>query len=123
MNSGLLTLDRQWDPSLQVPSSPVLRQLLVLLVSKVVGCNTKPVVLTVAARAHQGRCHLDLRWRAADNSAIRDARTVLAKELPGVKEIVSSLGVELALPEDQAAVLLNFPVAPLAAAAKADSVH
>jgi DNA-binding response OmpR family regulator len=123
MNSGLLTLDRQWNPSIQVPSTPVLRQLLVLLVSKLVGCNTKPVVLTVAASTQQGRCHLELRWRAADNSAVRDASTVLAKELPNVQEITHSLDVELALPEGQAAILVKLPAAPLAAAARADSVH
>ena len=60
MNSGLLTLERQWDAFIQVPSSPVLRHLLVFFLSKLVGSVTRPMVLTVAAAAgHDGRCRID----------------------------------------------------------------
>ena len=37
LHSGLLTLERQWDSSIQVTSSPVLRHLIVLFLSKLVG--------------------------------------------------------------------------------------
>ena len=117
MNSGLLVLDRQWDTTIQVPSSPVLRQLLVLFVSKLVGSVTCPVVLTIAAVAHEGRCRIELHWRAADNSAVHDSRTVLAKDLPNVQQLAYSLGLDFVLPEGQAAILMQLPAAPLAAAA------
>jgi len=124
MNSGLLTLERQWDASIQVPSSPVLRHLLVFFLSKLVGSVTRPMVLTVAAAAgHDGRCRIDLRWRAADNSAIHDSRTVLAKDLPAVQELAFSLGLDFVLPEGQPAILMQVPAAPLAAAAKVEMVR
>jgi hypothetical protein len=123
MNSGLLVLDRQWDTSIQVSSSPVLRHLLVLFLSKLVGSVTRPMVLTVAAAGEQdGRCRIDLRWRAADNSPIHDSRTVLAKDLPSVQELAFSLGLDFVLPEGEPAILMQAPAAPLAAAAKAEMV-
>lgn len=117
MNSGLLVLNRQWDTTIQVPSNLVLRQLLVLFVSKLVGSVTRPVVLTIAAVAHDGRCRIELHWRAADNSAVYDSRTVLAKDLPKVQELAYALGLDFVLPEGQAAILMQLPAAPLAAAA------
>jgi DNA-binding response OmpR family regulator len=120
MNSGLLVLERQWDTTIQVSSSPVLRQLLVLFLSKLVGSVTRPLVLTVAAAAHEGRCRLELHWRAADNTPIHDSRTVLAKDLPGVQELAYSLGLDFVLPEGQAAILMRLPAASLVVAAKAE---
>ena len=58
LHSGLLTLERQWDSSIQVTSSPVLRHLMVLFLSKLVGRNTRPLVLTISAHANEGRCLL-----------------------------------------------------------------
>src|SRR5215813_5136010 len=125
MNSGLLVIERKWDTTLQVPSNPVLRQLLVLFLSKLVGSVTRPMVLTIAAAAppHNGLCHIELRWRAADNSPIHDSRTVLAKDLPSVQELAYSLGLDFVLPEGESAILMQLPAAPLVVAAKADSVR
>jgi len=121
MNSGLLTIDRKWDTAVQVPSNPVLRQLLVLFLSKLVGSVTRPMVLTIraAAAAHDGQCQIELRWRAADNTPIHDSRTVLAKDLPSVQEFAYSLGLDFVLPEGESAILMRLPAAHLDAVAKA----
>jgi DNA-binding response OmpR family regulator len=121
LHSGQLTVERKWDPSIQVSSSPVLRQFLVLLVSKLVGRNTRPFILTVAGAVKDGRCHLDLRWRPADPSQkpLHDTGSMLVRELVSVQEIVSSLGAELALPEGQSEISLKLPAAPLASAGPA----
>src|SRR5262249_50152382 len=75
---GLLSVQRMWDPAIQVSSSPVLRQLLVLLLSKLTGRNTRPMVLTLAAQAGDGRCQLEMRWRPADSvqKALPDATSI-----------------------------------------------
>jgi DNA-binding response OmpR family regulator len=124
MNSGLLTIDRQWDTSVQVPSSPVLRHLLVFFLSKLVGSVTRPMVLSIAALAgDDGRCRIDLHWRAADNSHVHDARTVLAKDLPGVQELAFSLGLDFVLPEGQSAIMMQVRTTPMAAVAKVEMVR
>jgi two-component system, OmpR family, copper resistance phosphate regulon response regulator CusR len=119
LHSGLLTLERKWDPSIQVSSSPALRQLLVLFVSKLIGRNTLPFILTVAGAVENGRCRLDLRWRSADPSqkSLRDSRNMLVRELVSIQEIVASLGAELALPEGRSEIALKLPAASLASAA------
>jgi DNA-binding response OmpR family regulator len=114
LHSGLLTLERQWDPSIQVTSSPVLRQLLVLFISKLIGRNTRPLVLTVSTQIEDSRCLLDLRWKANDGSqaALQDATSILGKELPFIQELVYSIGGELSLPEESSEILLKLPAAP-----------
>ena len=114
LHSGLLTLDRQWDPSIQVTSSPVLRQLLVLFLSKLIGRNTRPLVLTISAQIKDSRCLLELKWKATDDSqsAVQDAKNILAKELPHIHELVYSIGGELSLAEGLPEVLLKLPAAP-----------
>ena len=112
-NSGLLTVDRQGESSIQVTSSPVLRQLLVVFVGKLVGKNTRALTLTVSAQAQAGRCTLSLRWKAADQpGAVQDARTVLAKDLGHIQEIVSSIGAEMTLAEGAPEISLKMPSAP-----------
>ncbi len=123
MNSGLLTVDRKWDTMIQVSSSPVLRQLLVLFLSKLMGSVTRPMVLTIAARVQGGRCHMDLSWRAVDLSQVHDSRTVLNKDLTSVQELAYSLDLDFVLPEGQSAILLELPAAPLVAAAAAESLR
>ncbi len=122
LHSGLLTLERQWNPSIQVTSSPVLRQLLVLFLSKLIGRNTRPLILTISAQTKDGRCLLDLKWKAADGSqeALQDAN-ILAKELPHIQELVYSIGGELSLPEERSEILLKLPAAPQTA--RLDLVH
>ena len=71
LHSGLLTVDRQWDSSIHVTSSPVLRHLMVLFLSKLVGRNTRPLVLTISAQANEGRCLLEMKWKPADDSRCR----------------------------------------------------
>ena len=125
LHSGQLTVERKWDPSIQVSSSLVLRQLLVLFVSKLIGRNTRPFILTASGAVKDGRCHLDLRWRSADpwQKPLHDTRSMLVRELVSIQEIVSSLGAELALPEGQSKILLKLPAAPLASAAGPEAVQ
>lgn len=108
MHSGMLALERQWEASVQVTSSPLLRQLLLLLFSKLAGRNTGPLLLTISAIAKDGRCRMRLAWKAAGSSAapVPDARTVLARDLQTLQAIVHSLGGEISLAEGQPEVSL-----------------
>jgi DNA-binding response OmpR family regulator len=124
LHSGLLTLERQWDPSIQVPSSPVLRHLLALFLSKLVGRNTRPLVLTISAQANEGRCLLQMKWKPADESQtpLPDAKGIIAKELTYVQELVYSIGGELSLTDGHSEILLKVPAATQPARAET-AVH
>jgi DNA-binding response OmpR family regulator len=127
LHSGLLTLERQWDTAIQVTSSPVLSHLMVLFLTKLIGRNTRPLVLTISTQApgqtNDSRCLLQLKWTAADASASAalDAKNILAKELPDIQELVHSIGGELSLTDGRAEILLRLPAAALAS--KQDMVH
>jgi two-component system OmpR family response regulator len=114
LHSGLLALDRQWSPSIQVTSSPVLRQLLVLLLSKLIGRNTRPLDLTISTQMKDGRCFLELKWKATDDSTpgACDAKSMLAKEFPHIQQLAYSFGGELSLAEGLSEILLKLPAAP-----------
>jgi AcrR family transcriptional regulator len=114
LNSGLLTLDRQWNSSIQVTSNPVLRQLMVLFLSKLIGRNTRPLVLTVSTQLTDDRCFLELKWKAHDDSQspIQDAKNIIAKELTYIHELVYSIGGELILSDGRPEILLKLPTAP-----------
>ena len=111
-HSGLLTLERQWDTSIHVTSSPVLRQLLVLLVGKLVGKNTRPLVLSVFGGMKGHKCSLELRWKAAEqNAAVQDTQTVLGNDYSYIQEMVYSIGGELTI-EGPMGIALKLPAAP-----------
>jgi len=114
LHSGLLTLDRRWNTSIQVTSSPVLRQLMVLFLSKLIGRNTRPLTLTISAKATEGRCLLDMSWNPADGSVspALEAKNILARELTYIQELVYSLGGEIVLPEGRPEIQLKVPAAP-----------
>jgi DNA-binding winged helix-turn-helix (wHTH) protein len=113
LHSGLLTLERQWDSSIQVTSSPVLRHLMVLFLSKLVGRNTRPLVLTISAQANDGRCLLKMKWKAADDSPspLLDAKGIIAKELAHIQELVYSIGGEMLLTDGRTKIQLKLPAA------------
>jgi DNA-binding response OmpR family regulator len=113
LHSGLLTLQRQWDSSIQITSSPVLRHLMVLFLSKLVGRNTRPLVLTIAAHANEGRCSIHLKWKPADSAqpALLDAKGIIAKELASIQELVYSIGGEMSLTDGLTEILLKLPAA------------
>ena len=123
LHSGLLTLDRQWDTSAQVTSSPVLRQLMILFLSKLIGRNTRPLVLTISTQSTDGRCLLELKWRSNDDSPVAslEAKSILAKELKHLQEMVSSIGGEMFLPDGRSEILLKLPAPPQSG--RADRVH
>jgi DNA-binding response OmpR family regulator len=114
MNSGLLTVERRWDATAQVTSHPALRRLLVLLVSKLIGRNTRPLTLTIASRTQEGLCDLELSWQSAERPQhpVADAVTILARDLPIVQEIVYLIGGELALQQGQPQITVKVPAAP-----------
>jgi len=123
LHSGLLTLERQWDSSIQVTSSPVLRHLMVLFLSKLVGRNTRPLVLTISAQTNEGRCLLKMKWKPADDSPLPllDAKEIIARELACILELVYSIGGEMSLTGGQAEILLKLPAATQAS--RQDIVH
>jgi len=123
--SGLLTLERQWDPSIQITSSPVLGQLLVVFLSKLVGHCIRPLILTITSDVQDGRCHLNLSWRFSSPSQgdVQDARSVLTKDLNSVQQIVHSLGGELILPESLPEITLKLPSASPTCGTKPDFVQ
>jgi DNA-binding response OmpR family regulator len=110
-HAGLFAVQRMWDPSIQISSSPVLRQVLILLFSKLTGRNARPMVVTLAAQAKDGRCQLELRWRPADSvqKPLADAANILVRERSMVKDIVLSLGGELSLPEGECKIVMRLP--------------
>jgi DNA-binding response OmpR family regulator len=108
--SGLLTLERKWDPSIQVTSSPALQQLLLLLVGKLAGKNTRPITLTISASLTGSRCNLEMRWRASEQGSVPDAETTLANDLVYIQEMVYSIGGEIAI-EGKTGILLKLPAA------------
>ena len=102
LHSGMLTLERQWEATIQVTSSPVLRQLLVLLVGKLIGRNARPLTMTVSTILKGSKCNLELRWRTTEplQGQLQDIKIILGKELPYIHEMVYSIGGELALESD-----------------------
>ncbi len=113
LHSGLVTLERQWSSAIQVTSSPVLRHLLVLLLSKLVGRNTRPLILTISAQANDGRCTIQFKWRPADSAqvAMLDAKSIIGKELSYIHEQIYSIGGELSLIDGRSEILLKVPAA------------
>jgi DNA-binding response OmpR family regulator len=113
LHSGLVTLERQWSSAIQVTSSPVLRHLLVLFLSKLVGRNTRPLILTISAQANDGRCTIQFKWRPADSAqtALLDAKSIISKELSYIQEQVYSIGGELSLIDGRSEILLKVPAA------------
>lgn len=111
VHSGLLTVERRWDSSIQVGSSPVLQQLLVLLVGKVAGKNTRPITLTVSADVKGSRCNLEIRWRATEGGAVQDAQTTLGSDHVYIQELLYSIGGEMAF-EGETGISLKIPASP-----------
>lgn len=124
MHSGLLSLNRQWDPSIRVTSNPVLRQLIVLFLSKLVGRNTTPLLLAVTAQARDGCCTLEFKWKSnVDAQPVHDAKGILAKELVHVEEMVRSISGELALSEKVSEITLKVPAAPDSMSSRPELLH
>jgi hypothetical protein len=111
LHSGLLALDRQWDASIQITSNLALRHLIVLFLSKLVGRNTKPLVLTIAAELKGDFCLLELKWKANDDSqtGVHDARSIFFKDLAHLQALAHSIGAELSLHREQPEILLKIP--------------
>lgn len=122
LNSGLLSVERHWDPIIQITSSPVLSQLLVLLMGKIVGKNTRPILVIAAAAMKGTRCHLELRWKAAESSAVQDAQATLGNEMEYIREMLYSIGGEIGF-EGSTGVILKLPAAPHAGSTQKETVQ
>jgi two-component system OmpR family response regulator len=124
-NAGLLLLDRQWDPSIQVTSTPVLRQLCIFIISKLTGKNTSPFTLTISAKQAAGRCDVSLSWKASGPppGQAPTAKNVINETLPYVQEIAFSLGGEISVPADQAEIILRVPAGPATTGTRQSMVH
>lgn len=114
LHSGMLSVERRWDPSIGVSSDPVLRQLLLLLFCKLAGRNTGPLLVSVSAIAKEGHCNMRLSWKAAGTPAGRlpDARSILSRDLPSLQEMVHLLGGKLSLAEHEPEVSFVVPAGP-----------
>ena len=108
LQSGLLTLERQWDTSIQVTSNPVLRQLMVLLVGKLVGKNTQPLTLLTSAAMKGSRCSLELRWRPSEGGDVQDCESIFGNETIYIEDMVRSIGGELVM-ESENVIVLALP--------------
>lgn len=111
LHSGLLSVERQWSSAVQVTSSPVLRHIMVLFLSKLIGRNTRPMVLTISTEANDDRCVIQLKWKPADGAqpALLDAEGIIAKELAYIQELVYSIDGELSLTNGRSEILLKMP--------------
>jgi two-component system, OmpR family, response regulator len=124
LNSGMLSLERHWDSSLEVSSSPLLRLVLLLLLSKVAGRNTRPLFLSITATSKEGRCLIQFSWKPATaGPQAPDGRTILAKDISTLDPMLAALGGELAVAEHDAQVLLSLPAAPAISGSRPDVVH
>jgi len=125
VHSGLLTLERQWTASIHVTSSPVLRQLLVLFVSKLVGRNNKPLVLTILAHTRDEQCVLELKWRPADDAqpTVQDAKNIFTKELAYIQDLVRSIGGQLEVSEGRGEMELKLPAPPRGLNGRQELLH
>jgi two-component system, OmpR family, copper resistance phosphate regulon response regulator CusR len=111
LHSGLFAVERSGDANLHVTSNPVLHQLIVLLISKLVGRISRPLLLTISAGIKNGRCQITLAWKAMDSvpALVADARSVLARDLESIREIAASLSGEFSFPESQPEFSLTLP--------------
>ena len=114
LNSGLLVLDRKWNAPLQVTSDPALRYCIVLLISKLAGRNSRPLVLSINAAANESRCLITFRWKANDSSsaAVADARAILARDGELFREAAACFKGEFNMVENQPELSLVVPAFP-----------
>lgn len=112
VNSGMLTLERRWDSSMEVSSNPVLRTLLLLLLCKLIGRNTEPLLVTISAENKDQGCRIQLAWKAAEPGAApaSDGRTILAKDLESLERMAASLKGTISITSERE-VLVVLPAA------------
>jgi DNA-binding response OmpR family regulator len=113
LHSGLVVLDPKWNSSTQVTSNPALRQLIVFFLSKLVGRNTKPLLLTISSQVKDGYCLLGFKWKANGDlqPGAQDARSIFAKDVQHLKALAASIGAEISI-TGEAEILVTLPAAP-----------
>lgn len=106
VNSGMLTLERNWDSPVHVSSSPVLRRLLLLLFCKLVGRNTEPLLLAIAADNKDGHCGIAITWKAAGPGAAPDGHTILAKDIGNLERMAALLQGTISIASEREVVIV-----------------
>ena len=111
VNSGLLSFERRANEPILVSSSPVLRQLLVALLSKIVGRNAGPMHLAFQAAFNDDRCQLQLKWSAAGriHASQPEGRGFLSRESGALRQMAHSFGADVVLPEGKTELTLQLP--------------
>jgi hypothetical protein len=121
-NAGLLILDRQWAATIQVTSTPILRQICILLVGKIAGKNTSATKLTIGAKLSSGHCDLSFIWTTGNRPGL-PAKGIINETLSYLQEMVESIGGEISVPADQAEITLRVPAGPPSAGTRQGTVN
>jgi two-component system OmpR family response regulator len=114
-NSGLLVLERQLQPSTKVTSNPVLRQLCILILSKLVGKNSSALRLTITAMVSSGFCDISFTWKPSGAGETNSAKSIFGGILPHIHEMLNSIGGEITGVRDQPEITLRVPAGPAGA--------
>ncbi|HSM85025.1 MAG TPA: response regulator [Candidatus Limnocylindrales bacterium] len=114
LHSGFLALERQWDTTIKVTSSPVLRQLIVLFLSKLAGRNTRALLLTISTTVQDGRCQIEFHWKPNDScpTPLLDGKDLLAKDAANIQQMAHSIGGEVAFAEGKPEISVRLPAGP-----------
>jgi DNA-binding response OmpR family regulator len=125
LHSGQLVVERNWETDLHVTTHPTLRHLIVLLIAKVAGRNAHPLLLTITATTAQDRCAIHFQWKANDSSSapVADARTVFARDVEHLREMIISLGGEFSFPTATPELLIVVPGSSPDPASQREVVH
>lgn len=110
VQSGFVTVERRWNNTMSVTSNPALRQVIVLLLAKVIGRNPTPLVLTVSARQNEEDCEMVFSWRAMDNTAssIQTAGNVFGRDAELFQEMLQAAHGEFEIDENSPEVILRI---------------
>lgn len=110
VHSGFLTIERRWNTSIAVTSNPLLRQVVVLLLAKIIGKNPRPLVLSVNAELAQQKCEIKFSWRANNGSAtMMDAGAILSKDLSSLQSLLDAVYGEIAAVTGRPEITLKLP--------------
>lgn len=110
VHSGFLTIERRWNTPIAVTSNPLLRQVIVLLLAKVIGKNPRPLVLSVNAEVAEQNCGVKFRWKGNNSSeSLMDAESILSKDLRSLQSLLESVRGEVAVVPGKPEITLMVP--------------
>ncbi|HYX54129.1 MAG TPA: winged helix-turn-helix domain-containing protein [Candidatus Limnocylindrales bacterium] len=110
VHSKLLIVRREWEAAWKVSSNAAFRQLLVFAVCKLVGRNTRPLVITFSPEERDGRTEICIRWAAGDEPApMPDATSIFAKDLPAMRSLLEHIGASVTIAQGGCELSLSLP--------------